>query len=131
MAAGRDQENGWRLTAFIYGRFQRSERRMFAEQVELPRVVVMLGCNGIVVTAYFGEVGRLELQGEFHQGVCNVSGSFIGNVIAHPDRYGAGTGNGIPFKVRRMASRAPIARRRAVLMTDRTSAQWFAPQWGR
>src|ERR1700719_2742246 len=81
MAAGRDQENGWRLTAFIYGRFQRSERRMFAEQVELPRVVVMLGCNGIVVTAYFGEVGRLELQGEFHQGVCNVSGSFIGNGV--------------------------------------------------
>jgi len=43
-------------------------------------------------------------------------------VIAHPDRYGAGTGNGVPFKVRRMASRAPIARRRAVSMTDRTSA---------
>jgi hypothetical protein len=29
---------------------------------------------------------------------------------------------GVPFKVRRMASSAPIARRRAVSMTDRTSA---------
>ena len=62
-------------------RFLRSERRMFAEQVELPRVVATSGCNGIVVTAYFGEVGRLELQSEFHQGVRNVSGGFIGDGV--------------------------------------------------
>src|ERR1700676_819100 len=56
---------------------QRSEGRLFAEQVELPRVVVTFGCDGLVVTAYLGEVGCLELQGEFHQRVRNVSGGFI------------------------------------------------------
>jgi len=34
-------------------------------------------CEGVVVTAYFGVVVRLELQGEIHQGVRNASGSFI------------------------------------------------------
>ena len=47
---------------------QRSEGQMFAEQVELRRIVVACGRDGLVVTAYLGEVGRLELQGEFHQG---------------------------------------------------------------
>ena len=41
-------------------------------------------------------------------------------VIAHPD--GRGTGNGLPSKVRRMAWSAPMARRRAVSMTDQISA---------
>src|SRR6266852_2774446 len=59
----------------------RSEGLIFAEQVELPRVVITSGCDGVVVTAYFSEVGRLELQGEFHQGVRNVSGSFIGDGV--------------------------------------------------
>ena len=52
----------------------RSEGLIFAEQVKLPRFVVTSGRDGVVVAAYFGEVGRLELQGEFHQGVRNVSG---------------------------------------------------------
>ena len=42
---------------------QRSERRMFAEQVELPRVVITCGRVGLVVPAYLSEVGGLELQG--------------------------------------------------------------------
>jgi hypothetical protein len=38
---------------------------MCAEQVELPRIVVVTcGRGGLVVTAYLGEVGRLELQGD-------------------------------------------------------------------
>src|SRR3954467_8000208 len=40
----------------------------------------------------------------------------------------AGTGSGWPRKVSRIASRAPIPRRRAVSMTERTSAWSFAPQ---
>ncbi len=36
--------------------------------------------------------------------------------------YEAGSGSGVPARVRRMASRAPIARRRAVSMTERMSA---------
>jgi hypothetical protein len=60
-------------------RSQRSERRVFAEHIELPRIVVTFGRDGLVVTAYLGEVGRLELQGELHQGVRNVSGGFIGD----------------------------------------------------
>ena len=55
---------------------------MFAEQVELPRIVVTSGCDGLAVTAYLGEVGRLELQGELHQGVRNVSGGFIGDGVS-------------------------------------------------
>ena len=45
------------------------------------------------------------------------------SVIAHPDgrRTGA-AGKGNPFKVRRMASSAPMAFRRAVSMTDLMSA---------
>src|ERR1700678_3625968 len=60
---------------------QGSEGLMFAEQVELPRAIVRLGYDGLVVTVYLGEVGCLELQGEFHQGVRNVSGGFIGDGI--------------------------------------------------
>ena len=63
------------LAAVTWARLLGSERRMFAEQVELPRVVVMSGCEEVVVTAYFGVVVRLELQGEIHQGVRDVSGS--------------------------------------------------------
>ena len=40
----------------------------------------------------------------------------------------AGTGSGWPRKVSRIASRAPIPRRRAVSITERTSAWSFAPQ---
>src|SRR5260370_29370918 len=43
-------------------------------------------------------------------------------VIAQPDGCGTGTGNAVPVKVRRMASKAPMARRRAVSITDRMSA---------
>jgi hypothetical protein len=41
------------------------------------------GCrhDGLIVAAYLGEVGRLELQGEFHQGVCDVSGGFVGDGV--------------------------------------------------
>ena len=42
-------------------------------------------------------------------------------VIAHPPGYGA-VARGFPARVRRMASRAVMARRRAVSMTDRMSA---------
>jgi len=54
---------------------------MFAEQVDLPRVVVMFGCNRLVVTAYLSEMGFLELEGDLHQGVRNISGGFIGDDI--------------------------------------------------
>jgi hypothetical protein len=37
--------------------------------------------DGLVVAAYLGEVGRLELEGEFHQGVCNVRGGFVGDGV--------------------------------------------------
>jgi len=33
------------------------------------------------VAAYLSEVGRLELQGEFHQRVRDVSGGFIGDGV--------------------------------------------------
>ncbi len=55
---------------------------MFAEQIELARIVVVTcGRDGLVVTADLGEVGRLELQGEFHQRVRDVSGGFIGDGV--------------------------------------------------
>jgi hypothetical protein len=55
---------------------------MFAEQVELPRVIITRrGHDGLVVTAYLREMGRFELQGKFHQGVRNVSGGFIGDRV--------------------------------------------------
>src|ERR1700704_6496714 len=60
----------------------RSEGGMFAEQVELRRVVVVTcGRIGLVVSAYLGEVGRLELQGDLHQRVRNVGGGFIGDGV--------------------------------------------------
>jgi len=61
---------------------QRSEVRMCAEQVELPRIVVVR-CErgGLVVTAYLGEMGRFELQGDLHQRVSDVGGGFIGDGI--------------------------------------------------
>ena len=62
-------------------RFRRSESRMSVEQVELLRVVVRMGRDGLVVTAYLSEVGRFELQSELHQRVCNVRGSFIGDSV--------------------------------------------------
>jgi hypothetical protein len=77
----KNKKAGQILTAFGCVRFQRSEGLMFAEQVELPTVVVTFWRDGLVVTAYLGEVGRLELQGEFHQGVRNVSGGFIGDGV--------------------------------------------------
>jgi hypothetical protein len=60
---------------------QRSEGLMFAEQVELPAVVVTFWRDGLVVTAYLGEVARLQLQGDLHQRVRNVSGGFIGDGV--------------------------------------------------
>jgi hypothetical protein len=42
----------------------RLEGLVFAEEVELRRVVVTSGCDGVVVTAYLSEVCCLELQGE-------------------------------------------------------------------
>ena len=58
-----------------------SEGAMFAEQVELPRIVVTFGCDGLVVTAYLSEMGCLELEGDLHHGVRNISGGFIGDGI--------------------------------------------------
>jgi hypothetical protein len=61
---------------------KQSERRMFAEQIELPRGVgVTFGRDGSVVAADLGEMAFLEFQGELHQRVRNVSGGFIGNGI--------------------------------------------------
>ena len=77
-----NKKTGLVLKACACGRFQRSERRMFAEQIELPRVAVRSGRDGLVVTAYLGQVGRLELQSEFHQRVRNVSGGFIGDGVS-------------------------------------------------
>jgi hypothetical protein len=54
---------------------------MFFEQIELAWDGAGCWCDGLVVTAYLGEVGRLELQGEFHQGVCDVSGGFVGDGV--------------------------------------------------
>jgi len=59
----------------------RLEGLVFAEEVELRRVVVTSGCDGVVVTAYLSEVCCLELQGELHQRVCDVSGGLIGDVV--------------------------------------------------
>jgi hypothetical protein len=50
-------------------RSQWSERRVFAEHVELARVIITCGGDGLVVTVYLGEVARLELQGNLHQRV--------------------------------------------------------------
>ena len=58
-------------------RKRRSERRMPGKQVELPRVVVTPGRDGLVVTAYLGKVGRLEWQGEVHQHLRNIGGGFV------------------------------------------------------
>jgi hypothetical protein len=60
---------------------QRSEGLILAEEVELPSVVVTSGRDGLVVTAYLSEVCRLELQGELHQRVCDVSGGLIGDGV--------------------------------------------------
>ena len=76
----KNKKAGLILTAFGCVRFQRSEG-MFAEQVELPTVVVTFWHDGLVVTAYLGEVGRLELQGDLHQRVRNGSGGFIGDGV--------------------------------------------------
>src|SRR5271170_6851180 len=70
----KNKKAGQILTAFGCVRFQRSEGLLFAEQVELPTVVVTFWRDGLVVTAYLGKVARLELQGDLHQGVRNVSG---------------------------------------------------------
>jgi hypothetical protein len=40
---------------------------MFAEPIDLPRIVVTFWRDGLVVTAYLSEVARLELQGDLHQ----------------------------------------------------------------
>src|ERR1700693_1973386 len=45
------------------------------------RAVVTFWRDGLVVTAYLGEVARLELQGDLHQRVGNVSGGFIGDGV--------------------------------------------------
>ena len=44
-------------------------------------MVVTFGCDGLVVTAYLSEMGCLELEGDLHQGVRNISGGFIGDGI--------------------------------------------------
>src|SRR5271155_10310 len=77
----KNKKAGQILTAFGCVRFQRSEGLLFAEQVELPTVVVTFWRDGLVVTAYLGKVARLELQGDLHQGVRNVSGGFIGDGV--------------------------------------------------
>jgi hypothetical protein len=54
---------------------------LFAERIALARSGVGCWRDGLVVAAYLGEVGRLELQGEFHQGICDVSGGFVGDGV--------------------------------------------------
>src|SRR6266700_6699664 len=54
---------------------------MFTEQVELPWGGTTFWRDRLVVTAYLGEMGRFELQGEFHQGVGDVSGGFVGDGV--------------------------------------------------
>lgn len=53
---------------------------MSSEQVELARIVVGLGGNRLVVPADLGVVVVLELEGELHQRLGDVSGGFIGEV---------------------------------------------------
>src|ERR1700688_2570998 len=79
--SGRRNARGAGRTKEWTQRTQRSEGQMFAEQVELPTVVVTFWRDGFVVTAYLGEVARLELQGDLHQRVRNVSGGFIGDGV--------------------------------------------------
>src|SRR5438445_2314378 len=54
---------------------------MFFEQIELSWDGAACWRDGLVVTAYLGEMGRLELQGEFHQGVGDVAGGFVGDGV--------------------------------------------------
>jgi len=54
---------------------------LFAERIALAGSGVGCWRGGLVVAAYLGEVGRLELQGELHQGVCNVSGGCVGGGV--------------------------------------------------
>src|SRR5271167_469360 len=51
----KNKKAGQILTAFGCVRFQRSEGLLFAEQVELPTVVVTFWRDGLVVTAYSGD----------------------------------------------------------------------------
>src|SRR5215475_2274825 len=56
-----------------------SDRLLPAEEIELTGIVVRLGGDRLVVTTYLGVVVCLEVEGELHQCVGNVSGDFIGN----------------------------------------------------
>jgi hypothetical protein len=68
-------------------RVRRSERRVsvervFVEQIELLAwIVIRFWLEGLVMTADLGEVGRLELQGDLHEHVGNVSGGLIGGGV--------------------------------------------------
>jgi hypothetical protein len=78
----REQERRVRLSPHSHAAVSScSKRRMFAEQVELRRIIVTCGRDGLVVTAYLGEVGGLELPGDLHQRVRNESGGFVGDSV--------------------------------------------------
>src|SRR5579864_3938266 len=56
-----------------------SVERVFVEQIEL--LVIRFWPEGLVVTADLGEVGCLELQGDLHEHVGDVSGGLIGDGV--------------------------------------------------
>ena len=78
MAARREQDHGADARRIP---MRRSKGRLFAEQIELRRIVIAFGRDGLVVTAYLGKVAGFELQGKVHQRVRDVSGGFIGNGV--------------------------------------------------
>ena len=60
-----------------------SVERVFVEQIELlaAGIVIWFWLEGLVMTADFGEVGCLELQGDLHEHVGDVSGGLIGGGV--------------------------------------------------
>src|SRR5262245_64826714 len=54
-----------------------SDRLLATEEIELARIVVGLGRDWLVVTAYLGVVVCIEVEGELHQCLGDVSGDFI------------------------------------------------------
>ena len=61
--------------------------------MELPiSIAVTVTRDGLVVTPYLGEVGCLELHGELHERVGDVSGGLVGDGIFGGTRHGDHSG---------------------------------------
>ena len=52
--------------------------RLLREEVELGRIVLRFGCEGLIVTTYLGVVVFLKVECELHQRVSDVSDGFVG-----------------------------------------------------